>query len=59
MSGGVRMREVDQLRVICNKSFKDCETEQELNGQYNELREVLVCEMSDRAEEIGLDPDTL
>ena len=44
---------------ICYEQFKNCKTEQDLNDRYDELREIIVCEMSDRAEELGLDPDTL
>ena len=44
---------------MCYEFFKDCDSEQELNDRYEELRQLIVCEMSDRAEELGLDPDTL
>lgn len=49
----------EQFRNICQELFKDCETEQELNNRYDDLRELVVCEMSDRAEYLGIDPDTL
>lgn len=48
-----------QFRDICYEQFKDCDTEQDLDERYEELRQNIVCEMSDRAEELGIDPDTL
>lgn len=50
---------MNEFRDICYKFFKGCEDEADLNEIYDMLRDNLVCVMADRAEKLGIDPDTL
>ena len=48
-----------KYRTICEHIFEKCTKEEDLNETYETLRDNLVCEMSDKAEKLGIDPDTL
>lgn len=44
--------------IICGM-YSECDSEEELEDKYNEIRELSACCLERRAEEIGLDPDTV
>ena len=44
--------------ILC-EMYSDCDSEEELEDKYNEIRRTSACCLERRAEEIGLNPDTV
>ena len=47
------------LEEILEKMYAECDSEEELEDRYNEIRRISALCLERRAEEIGLDPDTV
>lgn len=51
--------DVDKLEDIFEQMYAVCDNEEELEEKYNEIRRMSAVCLERRAEEIGLDPDTV
>ncbi len=71
-SRGRRMSEIDdmvcklaeaevtsELEYMLWEIYKECDSEDELEEKYDEIRSLSACCLERRAEEIGLNPDTV
>lgn len=47
------------LEELLEKMYAECDSEEELEEKYNEIREISACCLERRAEELGFDPDTV
>lgn len=50
---------IDNLENIFCDMYSGCNSEDELEDKYNEIRQLSACCLERRAEEIGLNPDTV
>lgn len=55
----MNIEQVSNIRAVFCELYKECHKETELSQMYDEIRSLLRLELEDRAEEIGLDPDTV
>ncbi len=53
------MNRINNLENILCEMYAECYSEDELEDMYNEIRQFSACCLEHRAEEIGLDPDTV
>ncbi len=47
------------IRNIFYEIYREYNTESDLNQMYDDIRNLLCLELENRAEELGLDPDTV
>lgn len=47
------------LEDILEQMYEECDNEEELEEKYNEIRRISAACLERRAEEIGLNPDTV
>ena len=59
MKGDQELDRINNLENILCEMYAECYSEDELEDMYNEIRQLSACCLEHRAEEIGLDPDTV
>lgn len=47
------------LEWILEKMYAECDSEEEIEDEYNRIRRISALCLERRAEEIGIDPDTV
>lgn len=59
LKGDQELDRINNLENILCEMYAECYSEDELEDMYNEIRQLSACCLEHRAEEIGLDPDTV
>ncbi len=55
----VEVEVTSELEYMLWEIYKECDSEDELEEKYDEIRSLSACCLERRAEEIGLNPDTV